>query len=79
MPTNPPNGYQKPINKWSFQREGVLKNYPENYLEEFSAQRSSPALKKLCCKHYKVIEVPWGATPVGFPSPFIRHGLDVAF
>ena len=26
MPINPPNGYQKPINRWSFQREGVLKN-----------------------------------------------------
>ena len=33
MPISPPNGYQKHINRWSFQREGVLKNY----LEEFSA------------------------------------------
>ena len=33
MPINPLNGYQKPINRWSYQREGVLKNYPE----EFSA------------------------------------------
>ena len=26
MPINPPNGHQKPINRRSFQREGVLKN-----------------------------------------------------
>ena len=55
MPINLPNGHQKPINRRSFQREGVMKNHPENYPEEFTAQRSSPALKKLCCKHYKMI------------------------
>ena len=26
MPINPPNGHQKPINRRSFQREGILKN-----------------------------------------------------
>ena len=34
MPINPPNGYQKPINRWSFQREGVLKNYLEKSLHK---------------------------------------------
>ena len=68
---------KKPINRRSFQRERVRKNHlkspeksPENYPEEFSAQRSSPAMKKLCCKHYKVVEVPWGATPPRFPLFF---------
>ena len=51
----------------------------ENYLEEFSAKRSSLTLKKLCCKFYKVIEVPWGTTPQDFPSSSIQHGLDAAF
>ena len=37
MPINLPNGYQKPINRRSFQRERVLKNHLENYPEEFSA------------------------------------------
>ena len=27
-------------------------------------------MKKLCCKHYKVIEVPWGATPPWSPLFF---------
>ena len=48
----------------------VLKNLLENYPKDFSAQRSSPALKKLCCKRYKVIEAPWGATPPRFPLFF---------
>ena len=70
MPINLPNGHQKPINRRSFQREGVRKNHlkgpekmSENYHEEFSAKRSSLTLKKLCCKFYKVIEVRWGASP----------------
>ena len=42
----------------------------ENYPEEFSAKRSSLTLKKLCCKFYKVIEVPWGATPPRSPLFF---------
>ena len=34
MPINPPNGYQKPINRWSFQRERVLKNILEKSLRK---------------------------------------------
>ena len=30
MPINLPNGYQKPINRWLFQREGVRKNHPKS-------------------------------------------------
>ena len=30
MPINPPNGYQKPINRWSFQREGIPKDHPDS-------------------------------------------------
>ena len=42
----------------------------ENYPKEFSAKRSSLTLKKLCCKFYKVIEVPWGVTPPRSPLFF---------
>ena len=34
MLINPPNGYQNPINKWSFQREGVLKIILKNSLHK---------------------------------------------
>ena len=34
MPINLPNGYQKPINRWSFQRERVLKIILKNSLQK---------------------------------------------
>ena len=45
MPINLLNGHQKPINRWSFQRERILKNYPEKSLhkEALSIKRNSIA------------------------------------
>ena len=43
MPINPPNGHQKPINRWSFQRERVLKNSLKTILKN-SLQKEALSL-----------------------------------